>query len=239
MPPLNKAVVSVALINDFLLDIRRGGYPDKELLRVEGRNPDVDDTANAIWEQGGVYNFSTGGKAYSVSSSENADTQNVEIIILLTDFTKAIYNVTLTGRTKLVFHAPTTGHRVLSIRNTGTSIFAGDVYIYEDSAITAGVPDDLTLVRAFVENTVNVLGFNRSRMAITTIEAGVTAYLMSTFSNVGGNIDVQVRLEGKVFISYDSLVPIPEKSDVMIVATSPSGDVEIIAGFDILKINNV
>jgi hypothetical protein len=67
------------------------------------------------------------------------------------------------------------------MRNTGATDLAGYVYGYVNSAITGGVPDDPTQVRAVIQGS-----YNQTLMSIYTVPTGYTAYLRSWYGALAG-----------------------------------------------------
>lgn len=220
------------LLNDYFLSIRQGLVPTHELIRVEGRQLAVDGNLNAIWDELGIYTFSSAATAYQISSSDAGDDQDIKVITHDTNNVKSEATRTLNGQNAV---AAGTNLRAVSIENIDNTDLTGDVYLYETTAITDGVPDDATKIRAKIVGT-ELIQHNRSMMAVYPVEADKSAFLVGLGSNVTDYLQLQVRVPGGVFINWNSLEPIPAKSDVWIVSQDNSG--EVIAFFDLLIIDN-
>jgi hypothetical protein len=135
-----------------------------------GVNPDVDSGGSeTVWTLGGQYIFTTTPQLYYISSSNAGDTQIVEgeLVVINTEGRKQLftYQVTLQGQTKVLIP---TGGLLVSASNRAYSdngvSFLGDIYIYEDTAIVAGVPSDLSKVRSHI-----LQGREQTEQAVYTI----------------------------------------------------------------------
>ena len=190
------------------IETARGNVPGVSSIHKFGNAPDFDtgDGVVSIWDganDGGInqmtYTYSTTAAIDSLSSSSGADTMDIEVQGLDASFAQVTQTITLTGQTRVAL--TTDLIRVFRLKNVGSTNLAGQLYCYENVATTAGVPNDLTLVRASIDN-----GNNQTLMAIYTIPAGKTGYMDSFFaSTAGGNkssnyiIDVYARPSGQVF----------------------------------------
>lgn len=142
----------------------------------------------------------TAGVPYYISSSDEGDTQDVYIQGIDENGFEQEFVVTLNGQNKVRIGNSLLWFRFWRAKNVGTSDFLGSIYIYEDVAITAGVPDDLTYVRGFVTN-----GDNQSQMAILSSpinEIAVVDFIVVGLSNkVQASVVFELynRLPGEVF----------------------------------------
>jgi hypothetical protein len=170
-----------ACCNDDLLRIAKGEIPGHTPIRKYGEA-----TFNAatgwrtVWQYGGVtwgdldYTFPEDGTAPidSISSSSAADTGTVRIEGLDINGYWVIQDATLQGQTRVAlttslwrcFRAYNT---VATTTPTVGSGFAGQIYIYINTAISGGVPTDKTKVKTFVNN-----GDNQTLQAFYTIPKG-------------------------------------------------------------------
>ena len=121
-----------------------------------------------LWELALDYTFpSDSGVSLKISSSSGADTQVISVEGLDVNFERQKVNVTLSGQTKVAITGTWT--RVFRAWVTGSVNLVGQLYVYEDVAITAGVPDDLNFVRATVTSTEV---HNQTLQAIYTVPDG-------------------------------------------------------------------
>ena len=116
-------------------------------LNKFGRNADLSTTEETVWLQGGTETYATGNTVDTISSSNAGDTQSVIIeghTSSGSDLTFVVQSATLNGQNKVVLTTPLT--RATRMYNTGSTNFAGAVYVYEDTAITGGVPTDTSKI---------------------------------------------------------------------------------------------
>lgn len=157
--------------------------------------------------------------------------------------------ITLTGLTPVTMTTPL--WRVFRMFNVDENLATGQgtditgvVYCFENSAVTLGVPDDDTKVRAIITD-----GNNQTLMGIYTVPKGMTGYFMEggagiTKEAVGGSAAVlQLRMRdfggvlriqksvavnsngASYFIEKRSVFdPIPELSDVVLTCAEVSAN---------------
>lgn len=240
-----------------------------------GENPEVDTSTSPedITEIGGVYIFSAWLDIDTLSSSDVLDTGILlEIVGQLEDNTEVTYYAEIDGQNKVLMYDNTnlTGdpkslHRVYRMQNvTGEEVsypaknITGDIYLYVDGAITGGIPDVITTVRAKIIN-----WNNQTQMAIYTIPKGKTGYLIKAdvgmskpVANATARIQYKSRRKGGVFkvkktlsvlnngtsIFYDyRTVPdiIPTGTDIVLTCENVSANgVWISASFQIVLIDD-
>lgn len=124
--------------------------PDKKKNLIKfGRNENVGNTGfRTVWqntEANEVYLSSNG--INTVSSSNAGDTQQIIIeghTISGGELTFVIQTVTLDGQNKVTLSTPLA--RANRAYNNSGTIFSGDVYVYEDTTISGGVPTDATKI---------------------------------------------------------------------------------------------
>lgn len=246
------------------LAIAKGEVAGTGFVHKFGKAPDFDpgDGFVTIWDgadDSGInqmsYVYSTSAAIDTISSSNAGDAVDVEIQGLADDWTFVSQTVTLNGQSKVTL--PTPLRRAFRMKNAGASDIAGNVYCYEDTAITGGVPNDSTKVRAIIEN-----GNNQTLMAVYTVPEGKTGYIRSFFAagaNTGflttgaSEIKLFARDFGGVFrLRHDTAIsaspyqhtyvepegPFPEKTDIEMRANTTIGASAISAGFDIVLVDN-
>lgn len=244
---------------NFLLEVSKGNIPGHSFMHKFGRNPDLDivDGMADIWDYAPTeptYNYSTIADIDSISSSDGGDLQTVEIQGLDTNWALVTQTATLNGQTRVALG--TSLIRVFRMANTDTTDFAGQIYCYVNTAITAGVPNDTTKVRAYVDG-----GNNQTLMAIYTVPAGQTGYLLQGFSSIarkkaamflgeflmrpfGGVFQLKETFSlhstgsGSMIYPFPVPLPIPAKTDVTTRADTDTNNVGISAAFDILLVDN-
>ena len=247
------------------LAIAKGDVVGHTFIHKYGRSPDFDNTDGdvSIWDgadDGGTnemqYNYSTSAIIDSIVSSNAGDTQDIEVQGLDTNYALVTQTITITGQTRKALD--TSLIRVFRLVNVGSTDVAGNVYCYEDTALTAGVPTDTTKIRAMI-----VDGNNQTGMAIYTVPAGKTGYLRQWFASSSGAkkttnylIKLKARPFGQVFnlkhsvsIADDSPYRHPyiepqtftEKTDVEMTAFVTDTGItaaSVSGGFDMVLVDN-
>lgn len=168
----------VSVVNrPFYFDAVLGKVPGTYPVRQFGTNPSINsDTDADIWDAGDMpgaelYNFSSGVPGIgagatadidTISSSSASDTNQILVVGLDVngDLTEQI--ITLNGQNKVYLN--TSLWRMQYALNINSTPLVGDVYIYVNNSITAGVPDTVGLIRAKIRS-----GNGITRMAIYTV----------------------------------------------------------------------
>jgi hypothetical protein len=255
---------------DFVLACSAGLIEGCEVIRKFGVNGNLTSGVKRdLWDFGAAdagnidYTYPVDGTApiNTISSSNALDQQDVTIGGLDINGTKTIQTVTLNGQTKATLTTPL--WRVYRMINSDvtnqadrTIGFNGNVYLYEDTAITAGVPDDPSKVKGYIFD-----GNNQTQMALYTIPKGFTGYI------IGGSVKMTkkqsaavvyqtwFRQFGSVFRLIDTsalnsvgtgvslgLNPIPqmipEKTDIVLAAESDTNATGTAGSFSILLLDN-
>ena len=219
---------------------------NRKSLKKYGRNESVGTTEEDITTLGGTENYLTSNGIDSISSSDNSDTIEVSyegVTISGSVLTFASDTVTLSGQTRVALPTPLRS----CTRMRGSP--AGSVYVYENSSITAGVPDNLALA-----HNVLVPGDNTSLRAATSIQS-TNYFLMtnywSSMGKAGGSAAADIRLKTRVLgqdfhtdevrsisLSKDirhhfrPFFIIPPNSDIDITGEASTGTLDISAGFE-------
>lgn len=230
----------------------------KTLFRF-GKNSNVPTSGYASLMQlpSGVLNetYLTTNAIDSFSSSNAGDTGPIFVSGHTVDgsgnYTRVEQVVTLTGQTRGVLTTPLA--RVDLFYNVSTADFLGDIYIYENTAIVAGVPTDGTKVHimsAIAEQA------NQGLKAATTISSNEYYILTEAFTAVNekaGAASVNVRIEarqgnnafitvgsasvstsGSTWVSVDFNPPliIPKNADMRVRAKSSSNNTDVAGSFN-------
>lgn len=245
-------------MRDFYIQVAAGNVPGYSAINKFGYNSDIDtgSTPEDVWDYGGVYTFSTTADIDQLSSSDNGDTQLVTLIGLDANWDEVSQTKTLTGQTPVTLDTPLL--RIYRMYNSGSSDFSGNIYVSTNgAALTAGVPDVATTVRAMVTN-----GNNQTLMCIYTIPAGHSAFFISGYvayaksSSTGAILEWRARPNGGVFQiksiisllgqgsstwSYHYGIPpmLPEKTDIKITCSDvEANNTGVSGGFDMILIDN-
>jgi hypothetical protein len=229
---------------EFYLDVSRGAIPNAFSIHKFGANFDIDQNTDpeSVWTGGGLYPWSSLSSAqtiYCISTSAS-DTATLTIEGFDANYEQQTETVTLTGTT-----AVTTSSTFIRVFRMS----------YEDGAnvgdITARVTSGTGTVVAKID-----AGYAQTLMAVYTIPAGFTGYMVALDATIDGTKTCQVlmyhRLTGKPFriahvaestghYRYDFKTPLKlqEKTDVDIRVDLVSGnDARVTANFDIVLLKN-
>lgn len=199
---LGQTTVGIDSNKDYGLEVSRGTIARSSTLNKFGVNPDIDTATGPedVWDYDSVYTYQDIGEIYYISSS-TTDFVDIEVQGLDSLWATQLDTVTTVGDTKTAI-AGTKWARIFRARNIDTEEYAGTIYIYRDCGVTAGVPNIKANVGA-VLNTVH----QQTMMALYTIPAGKTGYLMSWYAggakllptNVVASVLLQTRVFGGVF----------------------------------------
>lgn len=226
----------------------------KSLLKF-GRNDDLDTSAReTIWNNGGDETYVTSNSIDTISSSSASDTQIVQVEYhtvsgtgASAQYTFGLQNVTLNGQTKVTLATPAA--RISRIRNNGSVPLVGNIYVYEDTAISGGVPTDGTKIHAEVR-----AGDDQSFKAATTFSNIDYAFITSVYGSVKRSTSavVDLRLEtrapgglflpkfefsvvqsgGVAQIFLDPPIIVPKNHDARITGRSNTNNTTADAGFN-------
>jgi hypothetical protein len=247
------------------LAIAKGDVIGHSFVHKFGRAPDFDtgDGEVTVWSGANdaltnemQYNYSATAIIDSLVSSNSGDTQAIKVEGLDSSYALVTQTITITGQTRKALD--TNLIRVNRLINVGSTDIAGNVYCYEDTALTAGVPIDTTKIRAII-----IDGSNQTEMAVYTVPAGKTGYLRQWFASSSGAkkttnylTKLKARPFGQVFQlkhsssiadaapyihSYVEPEAFAEKTDIEMTASiTDTGITEaaVSAGFDIVLVDN-
>jgi len=224
-----------------------------------GFNSDIDDALETVWAQGGLYSYLAAATQLSVSSSSANDTsagtgaRTVTLSGLDANYAEISETVTLNGQT-----AVTTTNSYLRIfrmvvNSAGSGGQNAGVIYAGTGTVTAGVPAN--------KYATIVIGDNQTLMAIWTVPANHTAYLLQTdvtvattqnnkyctaslvarpFGEVFQVKDRFVKAESQTTLTYSVPLKFEEKTDIeyQAIGDSAGADIAISAAFEIIYIWN-
>ncbi|MEK9895019.1 MAG: hypothetical protein VW518_01150 [Burkholderiaceae bacterium] len=241
----------------FYLQVARGQVEHHKYIFKFGFNLDIDATEETIWDAGGIYSYPSAATVMKVSSSSANDTsagtgaRTVVVSGLDGDYNEIEETVSLNGQT-----AVNTSNSFLRVNRAyvdtaGSGATAeGDIYV-GTGTVTAGVP---ATIYAKI-----VLGQNQTLMAVWTVPAGYTAFILKGDVGTGtANVNQYVtarlvqrpfgsvfRTAAKVTLQNSNLpfnweVPVPftEKTDIEARAVSSGANNQVFADFEIVYIKN-
>jgi len=253
------SISRVGTTEPFELQVARGQIAYHETQFKFGFNPDIDDSLETIWAEGGLYSYLSAASVLKISSSSTDDTsagtgaRTITISGLDANYDEISESVTLNGQTAV--NTTQSFLRVFRIivstagsggQNAGV-IYAGT------GTVTSGVP-------ANKYGTIAV-GDNQTLMCFWTVPRGYTAFLyqidisMNTeVANKFGTVSLVARPNGGVFnvkdkfaLSQDIIhqefrhpVKFEEKTDLEVraIASSSNANLAVSAGLDIVYIQN-
>ena len=178
--------------------------------------------------------FVAGNTIDTISSSSASDAEQLTIYghtVSGGNLTYVSQTATLNGQNKVVLATPL--YRVSKMFNSNGTPLVGIIYCYEDTAITAGAPDDGTKVHCMI-----TAGRQQSFKGATSLASNEYWIITSvTFTCLGGSAAtgdgfLEIREPGKQFITYDILGAGSGNSHVEIlnpcIIVKPNCDVRVI-----------
>lgn len=210
--PIENSTISVA-VNNILGtygDVVSVGEKNKTLLKF-GESQQVTTSKVTLMDlPTGTLNetYLTDNLITHFSSSSGSDTEAIilegHIIDGNGDFTFVVQEVTLVGQTKTALTTPLA--RCTRIYNNGANDLVGNIYVYEDDTVVAGVPSTGSRVHCMV-----AAGKNNSSKCATTISSqdywiitSVTALFLEKAAGFA-EVHLEIRAKGKTFREYAHL----------------------------------
>jgi len=229
----------------YFLQVSRGLIAGHKRVFKFGFNGDIDTNIEDIWDGGGVYTYQSSAVAMTVTSGGGATDNGVQVTVQGLD---ASYNEVSEAVTLAGSGTATTTQTYLRVYRafvSGSQEPTGDITIANGGTTYAKVLD----------------GEHQTLMALWTVPAGYTAYLLQTDitafteqNNKFAVVWVQTRELDGVFRTQDKFalventhhqqyqvpLPIPEKTDIRVraIGSSSSANIELSAGLDIIYIEN-
>ena len=253
------SITRVGTSEPFELQVARGQVAWHYDVHKFGFNPDIDDALETVWAQGGLYSYLAAATQLSVSSSSTDDTsagtgaRTVTLSGLDANYSEISETVTLNGQT-----AVTTTNSYLRIfrmvvNSAGSGGENAGVIYAGTGTVTSGVPANKYATIA--------IGDNQTLMAIWTVPANHTAYLLQTDVTVAttqnnkyctaslvarpyGEVfqvkDRFVKAESQTTLTYSLPLEFEEKTDIeyRAIGDSAGADIAISAAFEIVYIWN-
>jgi hypothetical protein len=225
------------------LDIARGSISNSKIVHKFGANFDIDQGTDpeSVWSGGGVYPWASLSSAETIYclSTDAGDTTTLTIEGLDANYDEISETVTLTGTS------------AVTTSNTFLRVFRMTYDATNVGTITARTVSASGTIVAQID-----AGYAQTLMAVYTVPAGFTAYLVALDATIDGTKTCQMlmyhRLFGKPFriahvaesdghYRYDFTAPltVPEKTDIDIRINEVSGnDARVTANFDLVLIKD-
>ncbi len=256
-----RSISQVGTTEPFELQVARGQILYHKSQFKFGFNPDVDNTLETVWAQGGLYSYLSTGTTLYISSSSTADdaastgARSATVSGLDVNYNEVSVTVDLDGQNGVQLGS-TSWLRIFRVivRSAGSGgQNAGVLYVGSEASPSSGVPTNKYATVA--------IGDNQTVMALWTVPAGYTAYLLqtditlaTTQNNKYCTVHLVARPEGEVFQVKDKFVKsessthqeytIPlkftEKTDIEVraIGDSSGADIAISAVLDFIYIKN-
>jgi hypothetical protein len=226
----------------------------KSLLKF-GKSGDLSSTAGlqTVWSVDGNETYISDNLIDRVISSSTSDTQEVTIeghtiegAGVDAKFTFVVQTATLSGQTPIALTTPLA--RVSRVNNNSSTEVVGVVSVYQNSAVTGGVPNDTTKIHINIP-----LGFQQSFKAATTFSNTDYFLLTGCYGAVSqkqtaaADFYLELREVGKSFrqiacltasssggsfnIEFDPAIIIPRNADVRIRCTTGTNNAVVFTNF--------
>lgn len=248
------------LTEPFELQVARGQIAYHEHVFKFGFNPDVDNTLETVWAEGGLYSYLSSASVLKVSSSSLDDSatgtgaRQVIVSGLDADYNEISETVNLSGQTAINTSNSFLRVNRIVVTSAGSGGQNAGVIYAGTGSISSGVPANKYATIA--------AGDNQTLMGLWTVPAGYTAYLLqtdvtvaTTQNNKYATASVVARPDGEVFQVKDKFVqaegshhqrynvPIKfaEKTDLELrcIGDSAGADIAVSGAMDIIYIKNV
>lgn len=255
------SITRVGTFEPFELQVARDQIAYHKRNFKYGFNPDIDNSLETIWAQGGLYTYLSVASTLYVSSSSTDDdaagtgARNVTVSGLDTNYDELSVTVDLDGQNGVELADFIRVNRIIVNTAGSGGANAGVVYVGTEASPSGGVPTNKYATVA--------IGDNQTLMSLWTVPRNYTAYLYQTnvtaactTSNklltttivarpFGGVFQVKdkfgIQIDGgAVMQKYFFPLRFEEKTDIEVRAISDAGasDAEVSAGLDILYIQN-
>lgn len=165
---------------EFNLSVQMGKVPGASIVSIFAENPDIAMANSAdVWDFPAepIYTFSTTAAIDSISSDDAADNQLIVILGLDANFDQVTQTATLNGLSRVPLTTPLI--RFTRAFNGNGTVLAGNVYIFENSTLTLGIPDDTENVRGYIAS-----AEGHSLLGAFTIPRNHTGFFLGLTSSI-------------------------------------------------------
>jgi hypothetical protein len=243
----------------FELQVARGHVGWHETQFKFGFNPDVDDSLETVWAEGGLYGYLSSATTLKISSSSANDTsagtgaRTVTVSGLDSSYDEVSETVTLSGQTAVDTTNSFIRVNRMIVNTAGTGGQNAGVIYAGTGTVTSGVPANKYATIA--------IGDNQTLMALWTVPRGFTAYLHQSHITVAteqnnkyATVSIVARPDGAVFAVKDKFVVVAdsrtqnyhyplefsEKTDIEVrcIGSSSGANIAVSAGLDFVYIQN-
>ena len=254
------SITRVGTHEPFKLQVARGQISYHKSNFKFGFNPDIDNTLETVWAQGGLYSYLSSATTLYISSSSTDDdaagtgARTATVEGLDANYDEVSVTVDLDGQNGVQLGDASNWIRVnrITVDTAGSGgENAGVIYVGDEASPSSGVPSNKYATVA--------IGDNQTLMALWTVPRNFEAYLLqtdvtaaTTQNNKYATIHFLTRPDGGVFQVKDKFViaegshhqeySVPlkfdEKTDLEIraIGDSSGANIAVSAGLDILYI---
>lgn len=261
MTSINRGIISSlphAAMREFVLEVQRGKVPGCSVISKFAENPSIASATPAdIWDYPteALYIYSSGADIDSISSDNIGDAVLIVIQGLDANWQDVTQTAMLNGQNRVPLDIPL--RRVYRAFNANGINLLGNIYIYEETPLGAGIPIDTTKVRGYI-----AVAEQQTLMGVYTVPAGKTGYflgLTASISRVPAATGVvftgRARIFERVFTTQirffltstgtsnviqaaTAFSPFPEKTDFSALADVDTNATGVSVTFDLLLIDN-
>ena len=245
MPHEIRSITQVGTSEPFELQVSRGQITLHYNLHKFGFNALVQNVEETIWDVGGIYTYPSSAVKMTATSTDSSNDDGVQVTVqgLDSDYNELSETITLDG--------------------TGTAE-TNQFFLRVNRAFIAGSQEPSGTINITNSSTTYAritLGENQSLMALWTVPAGYTAYMLQNnttcyteANNKFGVTRLVTKEPGGVFrtqdkhtvvlsqnvVEYPIPKAIPEKTDIEVraIASSSNANLQVSASFDIVYIKN-
>ncbi len=244
---------------DHRIAVNNGLVPGHSIVSKFADNPDMSsDVLADIWDYPAeeIYTFSDSNAIDTISSSNSGD--GIEMVIdglAFGTWERIVQVVKLNGQDKVALPTPLIRHN-RAFNGNGIPL-SGNVYVYEDTPIVAGVPTDTSKVRGYVS-----MAENQTLQGIYTTPAGVTGFFLGLTASMSKPVSTstviitgKARAFEKVFrtqvrfalqsvgsshvgIASTGYSAFPEKTDFVASGVASANNVGVSITFDLEQITH-
>ena len=229
----------------FYLQLARGQIENHKHIFKFGFNPDINGTEETIWDVGGIYAYPVSAVTMTATTTAGvpATDNGVKITIqgLDADYNEVSQEVTLAGSG--------------TATTTQTFLCVFRAFVSGSQAPTASV----NITNGGTTYARVTLNDNQTLMAVWTVPAGYTAYIIKgnigtgtannnqyivsrlVFRELGGVFRTQAKVtiqEGEIAFDFEVPIAFPEKTDIEARALSSGSNNLIFADFEMIYIKN-
>ena len=244
---------------DFYFEVARGSVNGHTPVNVTGHDHNIGTTLATVGNLlGGLQTYSTTADIDSISSDNAGDTHDLTVEGLDINYEPVdAFTVTLNGQNRVAL--PTSLFRISSVYNATGTATLGSIWVYVNTAITAGKPNDLTTIRSSIHLTSGSAGSAAhneiSTNSVSTIPANKKGFIVFGKMTVSDAKAIELtfwgRVSGGVFTvrhhidvknnNYDYFfklpLVVPEKTDVEVRASVDSGTADVALAYDIILVD--